>query len=366
MEIPYLDLRAQNRSIKTELDRAIAEVIATNSFVLGPSVTRFETAFADFCQSRHCIGVNNGTNALVLALRALEIGPGDEVIAPAHTFIATIAAIRHAGAKPVLVDVDPVSRNLDPNQLDDAITDATRAIMPVHLYGRPAAMDDILTIADKHGLPVIEDAAQAHGARYDGKRVGSIGRIAGFSFYPGKNLGALGEAGAVTTDDDVLAEKVRMLRDHGSREKYRHELLGYNARMEGIQGAVLDIKLKYIEQWNGARLHVAEQYNELLVDTPVTCPTFDNDLHQVFHLYVIECDRRDALQAHLKKNGVTTLIHYPIPNHLQPAFADLGYGEGDFPVTEKLCREILSLPIYPELSDEQVAYVCSQVRSFFD
>lgn len=366
MNIPYLDLGAQYESIKEEIDTAIADVIRRNAYVLGPAVAEFEQAYALYCETKHCIGINNGTNALLLALKALDIGEGDEVLTAANTFIATAAAIAHAGAKPVLVDVDPTTRNIDPNQIEAAITNKTRVIMPVHLYGRPAPMADILAIASKHNLEVIEDAAQAHGARSKGKRVGSLGRLAGFSFYPGKNLGAYGEGGAVTTSDDRLAEQLRRLRDHGSNKKYHHDMLGYNARLEGIQGAVLGVKLKHLERWSKRRREIAARYNELLRDLPITTPDIPTDDDHVFHLYVIETDRRDQLQQFLGDHGVPTIIHYPIPIHRQQAFASLGHGKGDFPVTEQLCERILSLPIYPEMTDEQVQYVAEQTGAFFD
>jgi dTDP-4-amino-4,6-dideoxygalactose transaminase len=366
MKIPYLDLHAQYLSIKSEIDRAIQDVIDANAFVLGKSVQQFESDFAAYCGTRHCIGVNNGTNALLLALKVLDIGPGDEVITAANTFVATAAAIAHAGAKPVLVDVDKSTRNLDPALIEAAITDRTRAVMPVHLYGRPAPMGEITEVADNHGLIVIEDAAQAHGARYHSKRTGSLGRAAGFSFYPGKNLGAFGEGGAVTSDDDDMAAKARMLRDHGSSRKYHHDLLGYNARMEGIQGAVLGVKLKHLDAWTRRRQEIAARYNQLLGGLPVVTPQLDDSIEQVFHLYVIEVDDRDGLQQFLQERDVPTLIHYPVPIHLQPAFSFLGHAAGDFPVTEELCRRILSLPIFAEMTNDQVEYVAAQIRAWFD
>jgi len=366
MQIPYLDLGAQYASIKDEIDAAIAAVISSNAFVLGPAVAKFEAAYAEYCETKHCIGVNNGTNALLLALRSLEIGEGDEVITAANTFIATASAIALAGAKPVLVDVDPRTRNINPDLIEAAITKQTRAIIPVHLYGRPAPMQAVLDIAARHGLDVIEDAAQAHGARWQGRRIGSLGRLACFSFYPGKNLGAYGEGGAVTTSDDQLAARLRQLRDHGSAKKYHHEILGYNARLEGIQGAVLSVKLKHLDHWSARRREIAQQYNELLSTVPITTPETPADDECVFHLYVIETDRRDDLQAFLRDHGVPTIIHYPIPIHLQQAFASLGHQRSDFPVTEQLCHRILSLPIFPEMTESQITYVAGQVGAFFD
>ncbi len=365
MEIKYLDLQAQYQSIKDEIDTAIQKVLDSSAYVLGPATNQFETDFAEYCETKHCAGVNSGTNALLLALKALGVGPGDEVITAANTFIATAAAIAHAGAKVVLVDVDPVSRNLDPKLLSMAISRKTRVIVPVHLTGRPADMDPIIAIADKHGLPVLEDSAQAHGARYKGRRTGSIGAMAAFSFYPGKNLGAYGEGGAVTTDDPDLDHKVRMLRDHGSDKKYYHDMLGYNARMEGIQGAVLGVKLKHLDDWNAERNRVARKYDELLEGLPLTRPNSDPNYEQVYHLYMIETERRDELQKYLGEHKIPTIIHYPVPIHFQKAFDHLGYKAGDFPITEKLVGEILSLPIYPEMTDDMVGCVAERIKSFF-
>jgi len=367
MKIPYLDLQAQYQSIKDEIDTAIANVLDHSSYVLGPAVKEFEEDYAKYCGVEHCAGVNNGTNALLLALKALDVGLGDEVITVANTFIATVAAIHHSGAKPVLVDVDPVSRNMDVNLLSMALSNKTKAIIPVHLYGRIADMAPILDIAKKYNINVLEDAAQAQGASYKGKRAGSIGEIAAFSFYPGKNLGAYGEGGAITTNDSKLDKAVRMLRDHGSEKKYHHELTGYNARMDGIQGAVLNVKLKYLDQWSQARNQVAGWYDNALQGLPITLPSKTNkDEEQVYHVYVIETDQRDNLQKYLQKNDIPTIIHYPIPVHLQNAFGHLCYKKGDFPITEKLANEILSLPIFPELTMDQVEYVCEKIRDFFN
>ncbi len=365
MDIKYLDLQAQYQSIKSEVDLAIQKVIDTSAFTLGPAVTDFENAFAAYSESTHCVAVNNGTNALLLALKALDVGPGDEVITAANTFIATVAAIIHAGARPVLVDVDPESRNLDPILLRMALSPKTKVIIPVHLYGQTADMDPILKIAKTHGVAVLEDCAQAHGARYCGRTAGSMGRLGAFSFYPGKNLGAYGEGGAIVTSEESLTRKLRMLRDHGSDRKYYHDMVGYNARMEGIQGAVLGVKLRHLDTWNKERNRVASTYNQLLKDCPVKTPSLRDDYGQVFHLYVIETEKRDKLQAYLKEQGIVTLIHYPVPNHLQKALDYLGYRKGDFPVTEKLANEILSLPIYPEMTEQQVGFVAEKIKRFF-
>ncbi len=367
MKIPYLDLQLQYQSIKSEIDTAISKVLDNSSYVLGPSVQEFEKNYAEYCGVSYCTGVNNGTNALLLALKALDVGHGDEVITTANTFIATVAAVYHSGAKPVLVDVDPDSRNIDINLLSMALSNKTKAIIPVHLYGHIANMDPILELAKKYNIHVLEDAAQAQGAFYKNKRSGSIGEMAAFSFYPGKNLGAYGEAGAITTNDPKLDKIVRMLRDHGSQKKYHHELPGYNARMDGIQGAVLNVKLKYLDQWNKARNKVAGWYDEALKGLPIKLPSHINEEgEQVYHVYVIETDQRDKLQKYLLKNEIPTIIHYPIPVHLQDAFENLYYKKGEFPVTEKLADEILSLPIFPEMTQEQVEYVCEKIRDFFN
>ncbi len=366
MDIPYLDLQAQYQSIKSEIDSAIQNVVNSSAFILGPAVSEFETAFAQYCQAKYCVGVNSGSNALLLALKALDVCSGDEVITAANTFFATAAAIVHAGARPVLVDVNPGSRNLDPELISLALSRKTRVIVPVHLYGRMADMDRIMQIAENYNIAVLEDSAQAHGAQYQGRLSGSIGKAAAFSFYPAKNLGAFGEAGAATTNDPSIAKRIRILRDHGAERKYYHDLIGYNACMEGIQGAVLKVKLKYLDQCNQARNRVAGWYDELLKDVPVILPARDEVFRQVFHLYVIETAKRDQLQHYLSEHGVPTLIHYPVPLHLQKAFDFLGYRVGDFPVAEKLSREILSLPIYPELSQQQVVYICEKIRAFFN
>lgn len=366
MQVKFLDLQAQYQTIKPEVDDAIKKVFDSSAFALGPAVKEFEEAFALCCETTYAVGVNNGTNALLLSLKALDVGPGDEVITAANTFIATVEAIIHSGARPVLVDVDRRSRNLDPSLLKSAITRKTSAIVPVHLYGRPADMEPILEIAEKHRIAVLEDAAQAHGAEYKGKRAGSMGRLAAFSFYPGKNLGAYGEGGAVTTDDPDLDRRLRMLRDHGSQRKYTHDLVGYNARMEGIQGAVLSVKLKHLDNWNKQRNQVAKAYNKYLSGVSIRLPDMNDDCYQVFHQYVIETKPRDELQRYLKEQGIETLIHYPIPNHLQKALRCLGYKEGDFPATERLSQEILSLPIYPEVTNEQVEFVADRITKFLE
>jgi dTDP-4-amino-4,6-dideoxygalactose transaminase len=365
MKIQFIDLKAQYDSIKGEIDDAIADVINSSSFVLGPAVSRFEEDFARYCGCEYTVAVNSGTSALYLVLRALGIGRGDEVITAANTFIATVAAITDTGATPVLVDIDPVTRNIDLNLIESAMTPQTKAIMPVHLYGSMVDMETLGAIAKEHELIVIEDAAQAHGAAFNGKRAGSFGLAAGFSFYPAKNLGAYGEGGAVVTSDESLVETIKKLRDHGSARKYHHELMGCNARMDGIQGAVLDVKLKHLDRWNKERNRVARQYRERLEGLPLTTPTQLKNNFDVYHQFVIEVDRRDQLQSFLSENGVPTLIHYPIPVHKQEGLLGAGFKPGHFPVTERLAGRILSLPIYPELRSEEVDHISSKIREFF-
>lgn len=356
--IPFIDLKAQHAFIKSELDAVISDVFANAQFILGPHVASFEQRFAAFCQVTHCAGVNSGTSALHLALLALDIGPGDEVITTPMTFVATVAAIFYTGAKPVFVDVSPDTWNIDPARIEAAITPRTKAIMPVHLHGLIADMDPILEIARRHNLKVIEDAAQAHGAEYKGRRAGSIGDIAGFSFYPGKNLGACGEGGAVVSNGADLMKTVRLLRDWGQEVKYTHVLKGYNYRMEGLQGAVLGVKLKYIEAWTEARRQRAEEYNARL-EGKLHIPAAPAHYRHVYHVYAVRVPNRDAVQKKLQGAGIATGIHYPVAAHMQPAYAELGYKQGDFPVAEQAGAEFLSLPIYPEMTEKQVDSVCT-------
>lgn len=352
--IPLVDLKAQYLGLKPEIDAAIARVIDSTQFILGSEVAGFEEEFAAFCTARHCVAVNSGTSALHLALLALGIGPGDEVITTPHTFVATVAAILYTGARPVFVDIDPRSHTMDPAGIAAAVTERTRAVLPVHLYGQPADMDPILEIARAHGLYVVEDAAQAHGAEYKGRRVGTLGDIAGFSFYPGKNLGAFGEGGAVVCNDPALARTVRMLRDWGQERKYHHVLKGFNARMEGIQGAVLRVKLKRLEAWTELRRSRARRYADRLAAFAPALPAEMPYARHVYHVYAVRTPEREAVQRRLADQGIQTGIHYPIPVHLQPAYADLGYRAGDFPHAERAAAEVLSLPLYPELSDDAV------------
>jgi len=367
MGVPFLDLRAQYQSIKPEIDQVIQDVISDCAFALGKYVLEFEKNFAAFCETKHCVATNTGTAALHLVMRALGIGPGDEVITAANTFIATCEPISYQGATPVLVDIDEETYTLDPAKLKAAITDRTKLIVPVHLYGRPAEMDPIKKIADDAGIPVLEDTCQAHGATYRGQKTGSLGVAGCFSFYPAKNLGAYGEGGAAVTDSDDLAVRMRRLRDHGSDRKYYHTEIGYNYRLEGIQGAVLNVKLRHLEKWNAARQAHAERYRALLGDPPgrVKLPPADDDCRSVYHLFVIGVERRDELQKLLADRGIGCLIHYPVPVHRQEAYAHLGYKKGDFPVTEKLANRILSLPMFPELKEEQLQEVGNAIREFF-
>jgi dTDP-4-amino-4,6-dideoxygalactose transaminase len=357
--IPFVDLKAQYHSIKPEIDAAILSVLESSQFILGKEVAAFEEEFATYCQAKQAVGVNSGTSALHLALLAAGIGPGDEVITTPFTFVATVAAIVYAGARPVFVDIDPRSFTINANQIEKAITSKTKAVLPVHLYGQAADMDTILEIARRHGLLVIEDAAQAHGAEYKGHRVGSIGDLGCFSFYPGKNLGAYGEGGAVVTDNPDYVRTIRMLRDWGAEKKYQHALKGYNYRLEGLQGAILRVKLRHLEDWTQRRREKAAYYNQLLAGNGIRTPEEMLYGRHVYHVYAIRTSEREVLQAALLAQGIHTGIHYPIPVHLQPAYADDGYQAGDFPCAEEAAREVLSLPMYAELSDEQVEQVAA-------
>ena len=352
--VPYLDLRAQYRSIKAEIDEAIAGVLDSCQFVLGAEVARFEEEFARYSATSECIALNSGTSALHLALLAAGVGPGDEVITVPFTFVASVAAVLYAGARPVLVDVDPRTFNMDPAAIEAAITPRTKVILPVHLYGQTADMDPIMEIASQHGLIVIEDAAQAHGAEYKGRRAGSIGEMACFSFYPAKNLGAYGEGGAVTTNNANYAKTVRMLRDWGQDRKYHHVLRGFNYRMEGLQGAILRVKLRHLDDWTERRRAIAKSYNQSLAECDVERPTEMSWARHVYHLYTLRSKDRDGLQKALLAEGIQTAVHYAEPVHVQPAYGDLGYARGAFPQAESAASEVLSLPMYPEMSEEQI------------
>jgi len=357
--VPYLDLRAQYPPLRSEVLRAFEEICESTSFAQGRATADFEAKFAAYCGVDRCISLNSGTSALHLALRCLDVGPGDEVVTVSMSFIATAWAISYVGATPVFVDIDPVRRTLNPDKLEMAITSRTKAIIPVHLYGTPAEMDRIMAIADRRGLPVIEDAAQAHGAKYRGKRVGQFGQIACFSFYPSKNLGAYGEGGALLTNDASIAQRARSLRDHAQSQKYLHDEIGYNYRMDSFQGAVLGIKLKHLDEWNKARIDCARQYTELLEASSYKLPADISDSECVWHCYVIETPERNRVRSGLQDVGIQSAVHYPVPIHLQKAYAHLNYRTGDLPVTEALCERCLSLPIYPELSKEKISRVAS-------
>jgi dTDP-4-amino-4,6-dideoxygalactose transaminase len=357
--VPYLDLQAQYDGIRTEVLAALGEICESGRFAQGPATSDFEAKFAAYCGVDHCVSLNSGTSALHLALRCLNIGPGDEVITVAMTFIGTAWAISYVGAKPVFVDIDPARRTMCPTKLEAAITPRTKAIVPVHLFGMPAEIDRIKAIADRHNLPVVEDAAQAHGARYRGKRVGQFGQIACFSFYPSKNLGAYGEGGALITNEASIAQRACSLRDHAQNQRYLHDEIGYNYRMDSFQAAVLAIKLKRLDAWNTARAECAAYYTELLKDSPYKLPAHVSHSECVWHCYVIEAPERDRVREGLSDAGIETGVHYPVPVHLQKAYAHLGYKPGDLPVTEKLCQHCLSLPIYPELSKEKIFTVAS-------
>lgn len=364
MPVPFLDLKQQYLGIREEILSAVSGVFESAQYVLGREVAAFEEEFAAYCGVRHAVAVNSGTSALHCALLAAGIGPGDEVITVPCTFVATVAAVVYTGAKPVLIDVDPVSYTMDPVGIEAAITPRTKAILPVHLYGNPAAMDPILEISRRRGLVVIEDAAQAHGARYHGRRCGSMGDLGCFSFYPGKNLGAYGEGGLIATDHPELARKIRMLRDWGAEKKYQHVLKGFNYRMEAVQGAVLRVKLRYLEAWTEARRAHAAAYGRLLAGSDLVLPVEAPGNRHVYHIYPVLSPARDDLMASLHTSGIQTGLHYPLPVHLLPAYADLGYRRGDFPAAERIAAQELSLPMFPELTDAQIEAVAEGVAEF--
>jgi dTDP-4-amino-4,6-dideoxygalactose transaminase len=365
MNVPFVDLKAQYQAIAADVDDAIRRVVANADFILGKDVELFEQEFADYCEAKYAVGLDTGISALELALRAHGIEAGDEVITVSHTFIASVSSISFTGAQPVFVDVDSKTYTMDASQIEAAITPRTKAILPVHLYGQPADMDAILAIARKRHLVVIEDACQAHGAHYKGKRVGTLGDAGCFSFYPAKNLGAYGDGGMLVTNSVEVAEKMRMLRNYGQREKYHHVFLAYNRRLDTLQAAVLRVKLRHLDDWNAGRQQAARLYDELLKDVGgVIPPHAASDRTHVYHLYVIQHPRRDALMSHLREQGVSAGLHYPTPVHLQPCYESLGVPRGSLPVTESLAPRILSLPMYPEITREQVEHVCQQIRQF--
>lgn len=382
MNIPFLDLVTPHLELEEELVEVFRDCLRNASFVGGPQVQAFEEEFAQFCETKYCVGVNSGTDALRFSLIAAGIGPGDEVITVPNTFIATTEAISQSGAKPVFVDIDERTYNMDPNHLEDYLNKRLspqtsnlkprlRAVLPVYLYGQPADMDSILEIADRYGLIVIEDACQAHGALYYSQKdqkwmkAGSMGLAAAFSFYPGKNLGACGEGGAVTTNDEGIANKIRMLRDHGQARKYYHEFEGYNGRLDAIQAAILRVKLRHLPNWNEKRRQNASQYNQLFKEVDnIIIPYEPPWTKAVYHLYIIRHQKRDRLQKYLSENGINTGLHYPIPLHLQNAYKNFNLGNGNYPITEKISNEILSLPMFPGLTTEQIEYVADRVKEF--
>ena len=361
MNVPWIDLSQQHRALRNEINAVIQDILDRGAFILGPEVDKLEDEFAAYCGTKYAVGVDSGLSALELSLRALGIGPGHEVIVPAHTFTATAAAITFTGATPIFVDIDPETWNIDPERVEDAITPRTKAILPVHLYGLPADMNMILGIAEKYNLLVVEDACQAHGATYKGRRTGSIGHAAGFSFYPTKNLGACGDGGIVTTNDAKVAETIRALRNCGQTAKNVHELEPFNHRLDNLQAAILRVKLHYLDEWIGLRRKWAALYNKLLAETGLILPVELPGYQHVYHLYVIRSQSRDALQIHLNEHGIGTAIHYPNPVHLQPFYSNGTDRHGEFPIAEKICNEILSLPMFPELTEEQVEIVASEV-----
>lgn len=364
MNIPFVDLQTQYRNLSEEMNPRLLKAIADCHFILGENVDKFEQEFADYCAVKYAVSTSSGTAALFLTLLSLGIGKGDEVITAANTFIATVLAIHYTGARPVLVDVDEASFNLDIEKTKAAITKRTKAILPVHLYGQPVDLEPLVALAKEHNLKVVEDACQAHGAEYKGKKVGAFGQASAFSFYPGKNLGAYGDGGMIVTNHTEIKEKLIVLRNYGQKQKYHHLVKGYNARLDTIQAEILRVKLQYLDRWNDSRRKNAEVYNSLLQNEAgnIILPQQMPETKHVWHLYVIRTKKRDALQKYLKESGVATGIHYPILIHLQPAFADLGYKKGDFPITEKVSDEILSLPMYPELKEEQIKYVVQRIK----
>ena len=361
LQVPYFDLKEQYSQIGDEIRDALDRVCRNAAFILGEEVERFEQSFASYCNVKHCVALNSGTSALHLALLSSGIGPGDEVITTSNTFIATVEAISYTGAKPVFVDVDPETANIDPALIEGAVTKQTRAIIPVHLYGRPADLDPIQDIAERHRLILIEDACQAHGAKYRGKRVGGFGYAAAFSFYPGKNLGAYGEGGALTTNEDEVAKLARALRSHGEVTRYFHDYVGYNYRMDGFQAAVLNVKLKYLDRWTAQRREFAKLYRDHLDGSAVRFLIDSPEDDPVYHLFVVRAQERDRLREELRRRGVETAVHYPLPVHLQKAYAHLEYHARRLPHTEQVCAEAISMPLFPEMSREQVIYAAEML-----
>ena len=364
--VPFLDLKQQYRNLGPELLDAIHEVLNTAYYIQGPKVLEFEQAFAEYCEVKQAIAVDSGSAALHLTLLALDIGPGDEVVVPTNTFIATAAAVQATGARPVFVDAEPDTWQMDVRKVAEVITSRCRAVIGVHLYGQPLSLAHLATVCREKGVALIEDAAQAHGARFEGRRIGSFGRAACFSFYPGKNLGAFGDGGLIATDDAKLGERVRRLRDHGRLSKYEHVEVGFNYRMDAIQGVVLNHKLCFLDQWNKSRQDWASKYRESLANLPLRLPAITPQTESVHHLFPVCCVSRDLLATYLASCGIETGVHYPIPLHLQPAFQHFGHKKGDFPVAEKIGQQVLSLPIFPEMTEQQFEHVCRSITNFFE
>ena len=365
LKVPFVSFETMHKEIRRDLDAAYQAVMDSNYFIQGQACAQFEKEYADYCGVRYCVGVGNGLDALMLILRAMDIGIGDEVIIPSNTYIATALAVSYVGAKPVFVEPDIDTFNINPDLIEEKITEKTKAIIAVHLQGRPADMDVISAIAKAHDLKVIEDAAQAHGARYNGRMVGSLGDAAGFSFYPGKNLGALGDGGCVTTNNKEIADKVRALGNYGSDYKYHHIYKGVNSRLDEMQAAFLSVKLKHLDKWNEERRRIAARYLSEIHNPIILLPKVsDEEFEHVYHVFVIRCSKRDDLEAYLKGNGIGTLKHYPIPMHLQDAYSDLGLKEGDLPITEEISKTVLSIPMYYGMTEEQISYVIDLINSF--
>uniref|UniRef100_A0A7C4VV60 DegT/DnrJ/EryC1/StrS family aminotransferase n=1 Tax=Fervidobacterium pennivorans TaxID=93466 RepID=A0A7C4VV60_FERPE len=364
MKVPFLDFSKMNEEIRDEIKEAFDRVFESKWYILGKEVEEFERQFASYCGVKHCIGVGNGLEALMLILKGYGIGPGDEVIVPSNTYIATALAVSYVGAKPVFVEPDLETYNINPKLIEEKITDKTRAIIAVHLYGQAAEMDEISDIARRYNLKVIEDAAQAHGAEYKGRKTGSLGDAAGFSFYPGKNLGGFGDGGAVTTNDDELAEKIRYLRNYGSIKKYHHVYKGHNSRLDEMQAAFLRVKLNYLDKWNEERRKIAKLYLENIKNESIILPKEADSRKHVWHLFVIRTKKRDELQKYLEEKEIGTLIHYPIPMHLQKAYSDFNMKEGDLPIAEKISKEVLSLPMWPGMTEGQIQYVIDTLNNW--
>ena len=363
MNVPFSDFSQQYQTVKDKIDKGLKNVFEKGNFILGEEEKAFEAQFARYCDSKYAIGVNSGTDALYLALGALNITVGDEVIIPTYTFIATALCISYTGAKPVFIDIEEETYNIDPNKLEETITEKTKAIIPVHLYGQPANMDEIEAITKKHNIAIVEDACQAHGATYKGEKTGSLGDIGCFSFYPTKSLGAFGDGGIVVTNNDDINQKIQMLRDYGRKDRYEHQIKGFNSRLDTIQAVVLSAKLEHLDEWNKMRGIQAAYYCQLLKEvSSITTPMIKENRTHVFQTFAIRVPNRDKICNEMKKKGVSVLIHYPIPIHLQEAYRDLGHNKGDFPVSEKIAGEILSLPMFPHISQEQIEYVCSSLK----